>query len=42
MARLLSIGKIVNTLDVIIAGIAIRNRADKIVSGIGTSWKSQR
>jgi len=32
MARLLSIGKIVNTLDVIIAGIAIRNGADKIVS----------
>ncbi|MFZ3166322.1 MAG: PIN domain-containing protein [Candidatus Methanoperedens sp.] len=32
MARLLSIGKIVNTLDVLIAGIAIRNGADKIVS----------
>lgn len=32
MARLLSIGKTVNTLDVLIAGIAIRNGADKIVS----------
>jgi tRNA(fMet)-specific endonuclease VapC len=32
MARLLSIGKTVNTLDVLIAGIAITNGADKIVS----------
>ena len=32
MARLLSIGKVVNTLDVLIAGIAIRNGADKIIS----------
>jgi predicted nucleic acid-binding protein len=32
MARLLSIGITVNTLDVLIAGIAIRNGADKIVS----------
>lgn len=32
MARLLSIGRTVNTLDVLIAGIAIRNGADKIVS----------
>jgi len=32
MARLLGIGKTVNTLDVLIAGIAIRNGADKIVS----------
>ncbi len=32
MARLLSLGKIVNTLDVLIAGIAITNGADKIVS----------
>ncbi len=32
MARLLNIGKIVNTLDVLIAGIAVTNGADKIVS----------
>ena len=32
MARLLSIGKAVNTLDVLIAGIAITNGADKIIS----------
>jgi tRNA(fMet)-specific endonuclease VapC len=32
MARLLSIGKTINTLDVLIAGIAITNGADKIVS----------
>lgn len=32
MARLLSLGKLVNTLDVLIAGIAITNGADKIVS----------
>ncbi len=32
MAKLLSQGKIVNTLDVLIAGIAITNGADKIVS----------
>lgn len=32
MARLLSIGKIVNTLDVLIAGIAITNGAEKIIS----------
>ncbi len=32
MARLLSQGKIVNTLDVLIAGIATVNGADKIVS----------
>ncbi|HZK60460.1 MAG TPA: type II toxin-antitoxin system VapC family toxin [Anaerovoracaceae bacterium] len=32
MARLLGIGKPVNTLDVLIAGIAITNGADKIVS----------
>ena len=32
MARLLSQGKIVNTLDVLIAGIAVTNGADKIVS----------
>jgi len=32
MARLMSQGKIVNTLDVLIAGIAITNGADKIVS----------
>lgn len=32
MARLLSLGKIVNVLDVLIAGIAITNGADKIVS----------
>jgi predicted nucleic acid-binding protein len=32
MARLLSIGKTVNTLDVLIAGIAVTNGADKIIS----------
>ena len=32
MSRLLNIGKIVNTLDVLIAGIAVTNGADKIVS----------
>jgi tRNA(fMet)-specific endonuclease VapC len=32
MARLLSLGKLVNTLDVLIAGIAITNGAEKIVS----------
>ena len=32
MGRLLNIGKIVNTLDVLIAGIAVTNGADKIVS----------
>lgn len=32
MARLLNIGKVVNTLDVLIAGIAVTNGADKIVS----------
>jgi len=32
MARLLNIGKIINTLDVLIAGIAVTNGADKIVS----------
>ncbi len=32
MARLLSQGKIINTLDVLIAGIAITNGADKIIS----------
>jgi len=32
MARLLSIGKAVNVLDVLIAGIAIANGAEKIVS----------
>ncbi|HIH44509.1 MAG TPA: type II toxin-antitoxin system VapC family toxin [Candidatus Methanoperedenaceae archaeon] len=32
MAKLLALGKAVNTLDVIIAGIAITNGADKIIS----------
>lgn len=32
MARLLSQGRVVNTLDVLIAGIAATNEADKIVS----------
>lgn len=32
MARLLSQGKVVNALDVLIAGIAMTNGADKIVS----------
>jgi predicted nucleic acid-binding protein len=32
MARLLSLGKTVNTLDVLIAGIAITNGAEKIIS----------
>jgi tRNA(fMet)-specific endonuclease VapC len=32
MARLLSVGKAVNTLDVLIAGIAITNGAEKIAS----------
>lgn len=32
MARLLSQGRVVNTLDVLISGIAMTNGADKIVS----------
>ncbi len=32
MSRLLNIGKVVNTLDVLIAGIAITNGAEKIAS----------
>jgi predicted nucleic acid-binding protein len=32
MARLLSLGKTVNTLDVLIAGIAVTNGAEKIIS----------
>jgi len=33
LARLLSIGKEINALDILIAGIAIANGADKIITG---------